>query len=199
MGENPSFWNAQNVPLWDGAKALMQPVESVSWHECTDALRRVGLALPTEAQWEYGARARTDSPYWTGSQRESLRGAANIADISYGRMFRDTRFREEWIDDGFGLHARVGSFEANAFGVHDVAGNVWEWCRDLFGGYELDVAEEDGLRLVPEQDGPRPRINRGGSFENAASLARSAFRGRILPDGSSPMLGVRAARSIDPE
>jgi formylglycine-generating enzyme required for sulfatase activity len=195
MGENPSYWNEQDSEPWIGANALVHPVESVSWHDCTEALMRVGLLLPTEAQWEYGARGATDTPCWTGSKRQSLKGAANLADASDSRTFSE-KFSEEWLDDGFGLHAPVGSFRCNAFGLHDVAGNVWEWCRDLFAGYELEVAEKDELQKDLAQDGPPNRVNRGGGFDNPAVYARSAFRGRILPEDRSYSLGVRAARAL---
>src|SRR5262249_25075170 len=78
-GKNPSLYSPG-----DGINGklvtLLHPVENVSWIDCTIVLSRLALELPTEAQWEYGARAGTSTPWWTGSEKTSLRGAGNLAD-----------------------------------------------------------------------------------------------------------------------
>jgi formylglycine-generating enzyme required for sulfatase activity len=193
MDGNPSLWNEEERIGWSGANALMHPVETVNWDDCREALARVGLVLPTEAQWEYGARAGTDTPWWTGLEVESLEGAANLADVRYVSAFPGARFSEEWLDDGYGMHAPVGLFRPNGFGLHDVAGNVWEWCRDWYGGYEIEVSDEEGLRAVQVQEGPRYRVYRGCGFSDTASFARSAFRVSHTPGLRSSDLGVRPA------
>ena len=103
-----------------------------------------------------------------------------------------TSWNEE-VDDGSTVHAAVGSYRANAFGLHDVIGNVWEWCRDGYGGYDLPARAGDGERQVI---GPRHRVNRGGSFGNTAVHARSAFRDISTPEYRDYDLGARPTRGI---
>ena len=196
IGVNPSSWNEEDRIAWSGANARMHPVESVSWDDCSRALSRVGLVLPTEAQWEYGARAGTDTPWWTGSEPESLKGAANLGDIRFARALTNVQRWEDWLDDGYAFHAPVGSFRGNAFGLHDVVGNVQEWCRDWFGLYETELADGDGLRSVQRQEGSS-RVIRSGGFSSSATLARSAARTGSPPEYRNPNLGVRAARVLD--
>ena len=190
MDENPSYWNEQNRI---GVAAPMHPVETVSWEDCTEALRRLSLVLPTEAQWEYGARAGTDTPWWTGSERESLEGAANVADVRYQSMFTGEQLFEKWLDDGYAFHAPVGSFRPNAFGLHDMAGNVWEWCRDWFGDYA--EAPTDGSAQNVQQ-GTGDRVFRGGSWSAVARLARCSARYRAGPGSRHDYLGSRPARLV---
>jgi formylglycine-generating enzyme required for sulfatase activity len=120
-------------------------------------------------------------------------GAANLCDVRYNSTFRNVRSYEDWLDDGQGLTAQVGSYAANPFGLHDVNGNVWEWCRDWFGGYERECSGGDGLRAVGE-DGSRICVYRGGSFAVNADSARSANRVKNSKDTRSDDVGLRAAR-----
>jgi formylglycine-generating enzyme required for sulfatase activity len=194
MRSRPSYFDEQD-PLIESAAAL-HPVEQVSWESSSEALMRLGLVLPTEAQWEYAARAGTTTPWWTGADKESLAGAANIADSNYVFGFVDVR-GEEWLDDGFEVHAPVGSLRPNALGLHDLAGNVWEWCQDWYGEYENKVREGDGLRLIGERDERRDRVLRGGSFDFTVSDARSAARYSDTPEFRYHNVGLRAARALD--
>jgi formylglycine-generating enzyme required for sulfatase activity len=194
LGSNPSYWNEDNHV---GKAAVLHPVEQVGWEDCRRTLLRVGLVLPTEAQWEYSARAGSRTPWWTGLEKETLRDTANLGDLRYSQFFRGVRFWEDW-DDGHELHAPVGSFRANAFGLHDVAGNVWEWCQDWYGGYDLEVVNETGLRADEVQEGTLLRVNRGGGFSDPASRARSAVRLRYAPGIRYNDLGVRPARVLEP-
>ncbi len=91
------------------------------------------------------------------------------------------------------MHAPVGEFLANGFGLHDTIGNVWEWCRDGRGGYDEEVTPGNGLRKVT---GARSRMLRGGSFSNPASSARSASRNSSTPEYRFYYLGVRPAGVI---
>jgi formylglycine-generating enzyme required for sulfatase activity/serine/threonine protein kinase len=194
-GKNPSLYN----PLTEvgGVRSdLSHPVEQVSWNECSDVLDELGLELPTEAQWEYAARSGTTTPWWTGGEKESLEGAANLADQAAARAGATWPGIADWpeLDDGFGVHAPVGSFRASPFGLHDMLGNVWEWCRDSFGNYDSPVKEGDGERTPTDK---RFRINRGGSFYHDAAHARCAYRNNSVPETRINHLGVRPARALE--
>ncbi len=189
----PSYYDVNN---WARAAWRRHPVEQVSWLDCDEVLLRLGLALPTEAQWEYGARARTTSVWWPGNEERDLEGKANIHDqTSFGNV-GDRWGRPVAWSDGHLVHAPVGTFGANQFGLHDVHGNVWEWCRDGYSDYEIEPRAGDGLRTP---DGARVRVDRGGSFRDTAEHARSADRNLSTPDDRYSILGVRSARSVSGE
>ena len=172
------------------------PVENVSWTQCHDVLERLGLALPTEVQWEFAARAHSSTPWWTGDDRESLAGTTNLADAFCRTNGGPATWRYESWSDGFVAHAPVGSFRANAFGLHDILGNVREWCLDRYGSYELPVRRGDGLRSVPPRT-KDDRVLRGGSCDVTAERARASTRGHGAPEVRSLNLGVRPARRLD--
>ena len=155
----------------------------------------MGLELPTESQWEYAARAGTTSVWWTGDQEESLRGAANLSD-SYLRKSGGVPIwlYDEWLDDGYAAHAPVGSYAPNSFGLHDMIGNVQEWCRDWHGSYQNRVRQGDGEREVKEAS--FLRVYRGGSCNFTAAQGRSADRQRTSPESINHDIGVRPARRI---
>ncbi|HEX6885430.1 MAG TPA: SUMF1/EgtB/PvdO family nonheme iron enzyme [Planctomycetota bacterium] len=194
VGRNPSIYQPGSAPV-GRPLSLRNPVELVGFEHGREVLARLGLELPTEAQWEYAARAGTQSPWWTGAEKESLDGAANLAD-AYCRQRGGPAgwLYEDWLDDGHAVHAPVGSFAPNPFGLHDVAGNVWEWCRDAFGRYDAPLRPGDGERLAP---GATDHVTRGGGFALPAALARSAYRGRSSPEAYE-YLGLRPARRITP-
>ena len=192
-GRNPSAYQRNNL-----APTLLQPVEQVTWLDCMEWLQRAGLTLPSEAQWEYGARAGTDTPWWTGAERESLREqhAANLADqaaAESGAIWPDIKAWPE-LDDGYAVHAPAGVFAPNAFGLHEVAGNVLEWC--------LDGHDRYFYRNSPRMDPVAPwagaiyRVTRGGSFAAGADSARAAIRGYIIPTDAGDNAGVRPAKDI---
>jgi formylglycine-generating enzyme required for sulfatase activity len=173
----------------------LSPLERVSWFEAERELARLGWQLPTEAQWEFAARAGTDTPWWTGAEIVSLAGAANLSDrFAHERGAGWPSWTEE-LDDGHYTHAPAGSFQANPFGLHDVIGNVFEWCRDDFGDYELAVAPRDGLRLGGN---PGTRMVRGGSFSTAATAARVSKRDSAPPELLNEAIGVRPVRALQP-
>jgi formylglycine-generating enzyme required for sulfatase activity len=193
VGKNPSQYG---VGAGFGGKAidLRNPVETVSYEDVDEWLGRLGLILPTEAQWEYGARGGTTTPRWTGIRTEGLDKAANLADQFCKKNGGAAGWKYESWNDGFTVHAPAGSFAANAFGLHDVLGSVWEWCGDWYGRYDATARKSDGLRSSSPF---RLRVTRGGSFGNNASVARSAYRGGFAPEYRSGLLGVRPARQLD--
>jgi formylglycine-generating enzyme required for sulfatase activity len=191
-GKNPSAYAPDQV---SGGKAieLRNPVEQVSWEDCQAWLPRLSLALPTEAQWEYAARGGTTTPRWTGLGTEELAKAANLADAFCRDNGGPSSWNYEPWNDGFAAHAPVGSFAPNPFGLHDVLGNVWEWCEDRHGPYSIAPRRGDGLRS-PED--AAHCVHRGGAFNDTATLARSAARGAFSPDTRIPLIGVRPVRRV---
>jgi len=179
-GRNPSEFQ----PPSKLAPSLTHPVEMVSWDECTRQLARLGFALPSEIQWEYAARAGTDTVWWTGNDPRLVLEvqAGNIADQSARRhgMRWPAANKMKWFDDGYVVHAPVGSFTPNPFGMHDMLGNVWEWCEDRF-----DSTTEG-------------RVMRGGSYRMEIQRARSAHRSYASGRLPASYLGVRPARNIEP-
>jgi serine/threonine protein kinase/formylglycine-generating enzyme required for sulfatase activity len=193
-GVNPSYFGPSRA--WGGRQhSLFHPVEQVSWRTASTVLHRMRLELPTEAQWEYAARAETSTPWWTGSEATSLAGSANLADSFAKRSGGPQDWPYElWLDDGFQLHAPVGSYSANAFGLHDVSGNVWEWCLD---GYEELFYSRSPIKdpLAPPAE---THVIRGGSMSYGAPMARIALRYDGSPDVKDFGLGVRPARGLTP-
>ncbi len=188
MGANPSTYGAAG-----DEPALLHPVETVSRGQCLALVRRLGLELPTEAQWEYAARAGTSTPWWTGADPLSLQGAANLADQAVVRAGGEWPQIERALDDGYFRHAPVTALRANPFGLHHVLGNVWEWCRDDFGGYELPARPGDGLRMLPAPGLP---VGRGGGYVNNAAYARASLRDS-RPDSPHLLFGLRPARALE--
>ncbi len=190
----PGIWQTTFNREGKGWTSL-HPVEQVNWTQCTEVMARLGLALPSEAQWECGARAGTHTKFWTGASPETIQGAANVAD-AYGKSHGADAW-SSWskeIDDGNTVHAEVGSFRANPFGLHDVHGNVWEWCSDGFD--ETFYAHSPRLDPVGPLSGHALRVLRGGSFFDAAVTGRIAFRNNDAPELTSYELGLRPARAV---
>ncbi len=185
--------------LVDGRRhTLRHPVERVTWWAADKTMDRLGLTLPTEAQWEYAARAGTSSVWWAGDRVEDVRGIGNIGDRRYYRTGRIERDRTAPWDDGYQHSAPVGIYRANPFGLHDTVGNVWEWCRD-FGSFDMPVRAIDGLRLVPSEVAsamPEPlRVFRGGGYDRLFA-SRTAARYQIHLSKEFD-IGLRPARTVE--
>jgi len=132
------------------------PVTQVSWHDANAFAEWIGCRLPTEAEWEYAARAKTNTPFYTG-----------------GSLTPDqANFNGE-------KPLSVGSFPPNAFGLYDMHGNILEWCSDWYEAYNLD----DTLNPKGPAAGNQ-KVNRGGGFWDPALRCRSAFRGGGTPPGN---------------
>lgn len=200
-GVNPSAYGPDHYyETWNregrGWSAL-HPVDMVHWNACMEVTARGGLTLPSEAQWEYAARAGTSTPFWTGRELASLAGAANIAD-AYARE-HGLRMLTDWepdFDDGFTLHAPVGKLRANPFGLHDVHGNVWEWCLDAYA----QRAYQRPRPLDPVVLASRSPyvIQRGGSYLSDALTARVTFRNGLTKTDQDNTVGLRPARGLAP-
>lgn len=195
MGLNPAAYQP-GKEVGGRVHSAIHPVEQVRWTEAFEAVRRMGLTLPTEAQWEYAARGGTTTVYATGDDPKSLQGNLNIADAYCKANGGPGSWRyAEFIDDGYVVHAPVGTYRANGFGLHDMAGNVWEWALDRFGAYTLGVNKGDGRRLAPKD---APRVFRGGGFRASTTHARSADRYLLYGKKYRAYdVGMRAARNLD--
>lgn len=151
------------------------PVESVSWDDCQRFIKRANehlsgnftLRLPTEAEWEYAARAGSESAYWWGD------------DISHQRA--------NYAGHHDGL-VDVLQYDGNDFGLFQVHGNIWEWCHDWYGEY-LNIEETDPAG--PENG--QSRVLRGGSWFNEPLNLRAACRNLHTPDIRHQNYGLRLA------
>jgi formylglycine-generating enzyme required for sulfatase activity len=196
-GDEPS-WYRRGLTYDDAPVPIgwTHPVESMSWEDCALRLPRVGLSMPTEAQWEYGARGGAETPWWTGKDASTLSGAGNVLDQRAQRAIPQWGLQEGDFDDGHVAISPVGVFRANAFGLFDVHGNVWEWCADLYSHSFVTPRAGDGLR-TPVVTSAADRVYRGGCYSYGASHARSASRRGNSTPYRSNSLGVRPARALD--
>jgi formylglycine-generating enzyme required for sulfatase activity len=162
MGSNPSHWRDDTGRL---------PVEEVTWLDVRDFLSRLEsrspgnvFRLPSEAEWEYACRAGTATAYGTGA-------SLTLAEANYA-------VSAERAAAGEGRTRPVGSFAPNAWGLHDMHGNVWEWVEDC--SYDCSSRE-----------GP---IVRGGAWQGTAHSIRSAARSSVNSGYRDHRIGFRIAR-----
>lgn len=153
------------------------PAINVTWHGADEFAAFVGARLPTEAQWEYACRAGTTTAFHTG---ENL--TTNQANYDGNFPYRDGPpglFR--------GGPLPVGAFPPNAYGLHDMHGNVWEWCADLDAPYSTEPVTD------PQGGGSGElRVLRGGGWGGKAFYCRSANRGNPhAPERFNARLGFR--------
>jgi formylglycine-generating enzyme required for sulfatase activity len=167
-----------------------RPVVNVSWDDAQEYVawlsRTTGkpYRLLTEAEWEYAARAGTSTPYTTGAAITPEQANFQTAFKENGEE-REGEYREKTV--------AVGSFAPNAFELHDVHGNVWEWVQD---NYHEDFAgaPKDGS-VMPGGDATM-RVKRGGGWYSLAVEVRSASRQGDQPDHRGGDIGFRVARGL---
>ncbi len=175
MGQNPSR-----------IKGIERPVERVNWDEVQTFIERLNqrkpgldLCLPSEAQWEYACRAGATTPFHFGAnitpKQVNYRGTHPYHDGAKGE------FRETTVE--------VKALPANAWGLYQMHGNVFEWCRDWYGEHPAEP--------VRDPEGPEAgdaRVLRGGAWISNGQSCRSAFRSYGTPDGRTRVIGFRLAR-----
>ena len=171
MGNNPSNFKG------DGRL----PVECVSWEDCQEFITKLNsriegaFRLPSEAEWEYACRGGTQTRFYWGDDP----GNTVIGDYA-------------WYNGNSGRRTNlVGEKLPNAWGLHDMSGNVWEWCEDdwhvTYAG-----APDDGGAWVDIPRGSN-RVDRGGSWDSSPRYCRSADRGGSTPGYRNGSLGFRLA------
>jgi formylglycine-generating enzyme required for sulfatase activity len=174
-----------------------RPVINVSWDQARSYVswlsRMTGQTyrLMTEAEWEYAARAGTQTMYYFGNDPTEICKYANLADQSFLRGGYVNKVAD--CDDGKAETAPVGSYRANAFGLHDMLGNVREWVEDCYINSYRD-APKDGSS-VPYESGCS-RVIRGGSWYDFPQFLRVAYRSFNQPDDRYGLLGFRLARTL---
>jgi len=149
--------------------------------------------LPSEAEWEYAARAGSTTPWFWGDDPKQACQYGDVGDDSVRPEHPDWPLHD--CNDGFAKTAPVGTFKPNAFGLYDTAGNVWEWVEDCYNP-SYEGAPVDG-RAWLAGDCAR-RIDRGGGWYNKPAAVRSALR--YAGDDSSRQnntLGFRVVRELD--
>jgi formylglycine-generating enzyme required for sulfatase activity len=169
MGSNPSNFQSASSQV-PAAQVPNRPVERVSWNAIQGYLNATGMRLPTEAEWEYACRAGTQTPFYNGSTDDSTVGSLAWHSSNQTRP--------------------VGGKAPNAFGFHDMLGNVFEWVNDWWGDYSAN----------PQTDPTGPvsashRVFRGGSWIHGTFYARSSSRVNSTPGYSYDFLGFRVART----
>lgn len=177
----------------------LHPVERISWTDARAVLGRVGLRLPTESQWECAARAGTTTPWFAGSSPEALKGYLNCVGLEtteWHPIWENRRWKD-WRDP-FRAHAPVGATRPNAWGLHEVAGNLWEWCEDDFAVHSYAEARAragDGLRKP--RNAPGTKVIRGGCYISEGEHCRSGSRSQQHRATTNHTIGVRPARRLE--
>ena len=178
LNPNPSRFNGDQ-----------RPVERVSWEDAMEFCHRISqrtsrnYTLPSEAQWEYACRTGTTTPFHWGATIST-----KLANYDGTKVYGDSEkgiFREETT--------HVGTFPANPWGLHDMHGNVWEWCADQWHD-NYEGAPEDGRAWIDEgakSNDLKLRLLRGGSWDYRPADCRSAGRGSIHPGHRDINIGFR--------
>ena len=170
-----------------------RPVECVSWDDAIEFCKRLSkhtgqdYRLPSEAEWEYACRANSITPFYCGSTittaLANYRGIDWITgseSASYGTQIK-SEYREQTTD--------VGSFPANAFGLYDMHGNVFEWCLDHWHDSYKNAPTNGSAWMTDNQE--LAHVRRGGSWNHSLKLCRSAYRNDFSPEKHHLSIGFR--------
>lgn len=177
-GKNPSQFKGDDLP-----------VEHVSWEDAEEFIKKLSekegrtYRFPTEAEWEYAARAGTTTPFYTGGTI-SAEQANYDGEYAYGSG-RKGPFRRKTTP--------VAGFAPNPWGLYDVAGNVHEWCSDWYNAWYYEKSPSDDPAGGERTSSVTPKILRGGSFEDPPWVCRSAARHRDYPGYADDFYGLRLA------
>jgi formylglycine-generating enzyme required for sulfatase activity len=190
--ENPGFPQTDPDPVVCVSYADAQAyVEWLNTNTETKSYR-----LPSEAEWEYAARAGTSTARFWGDSRDPACRFANVADRTLARQLNVASPDPERFfacDDGFAFTAPVGAFERNPFGLYDMLGNVWQWTIDCWNEDYKNAPSDGSAR--PTGDCSR-RVVRGGSWDNDPRDVRAGNRGWNDTDNRGTGTGFRVARTL---
>jgi formylglycine-generating enzyme required for sulfatase activity len=168
-------------------KGANRPVEQVSWFDALEFCRRLSqrtgqcYGLPSEAQWEYACRAGSTTPFHCGATL-----TPELANYNGNHVYENGpkgTYREQTSD--------VASFPANGWGLHDMHGNVWEWCEDHWHNSYNFAPGDDQPWLIPAAADDERRLLRGGSWSDPPRGCRSAYRGLGRPGIADDFVGFR--------
>lgn len=176
-----------------------QPAVHVSWEDAKSFAHwlteqnggQYRFRLPTEAEWEYVARGGASTSRYWGDDPNRACEFENLADLSAQKLWGWQDVHQ--CDDGYAATAPVGSFQPNGYGVHDMLGNVSEWCEDIYGvdvyaSYDRDNPLHRGWGTALD------RVVRGGQWHGGPENARSASRSSGMPRAMNDDLGLRLVR-----
>jgi formylglycine-generating enzyme required for sulfatase activity len=189
---NPAHF--KNTDPSDNGRAA-RPVENITWAEavefCDRLSHKTGNAyrLPSEAEWEYACRAGTTTPFHFGETISTDLANYRGQDWQIGDTTHSGNYGGGSLGEFRAQTTPVGSFPANAFGLHDMHGNVWEWCADHWHE-TYDRAPQDGSAWIEGGDS-KLRLLRGGSWYFTPALCRAADRLKELPERSDSYVGFR--------
>ena len=169
-----------------------EPVSGVSWRDAAQYVDWLSAKtgkqyrLPSEAEWEYAARAGTQTPFWTGERVFSM-----LANINSSQSYNSSN-----VTIPVGKPVEVGSYRPNAFGIYDMIGNVQEWVEDCFGIYANAPADGSAVLGATSQSSGCEKVMRGGSWKSPPQEARSAWRYWMHSHVRWGDAGFRVARDL---
>ncbi len=180
MGDNPANFKGDD-----------RPVEQVSWHQATEFCARLSrqtqreYRLPSEAEWEYACRAGTTTPFHFGETISTDLANYDGTHKDYGAYGRGEKgvYRQETTD--------VGLFPPNQFGLHDMHGNVLEWCQDTWHNSYKNAPTDGSAWIDKNAETGSRRVFRGGSWNDIPRSCRSAYRSDFNPVNAYFSIGFR--------